>query len=462
MLSSLNDFITRIEHAGDLRRLDAEVSTQLEIPGIVRRVSAAADGGKALLFNRPTGFPFPVAANLFGSRHRMRLALGLERLHDLTLNFSLLLNSLSLKSHEDLGPLLSSHPDLIPFAPVAINAGPCMEEQIADLSLFPFLKSWPDDGAATGNGRYITLGQVITSDSGGIESNSGIYRCQIHGPRTISIRWRPGSGASRHYQQFALDGERMPVAIVLGGPPALTLASAWPLPQGLDELLFAGWLRGGAIPVVQCSHAPLMVPAEAEIVIEGFAEPDTTLMEGPFGNHTGLYDPAGPAAKITVTRITHRKSPIIPATVVGPPPQEDCWMMLAWERLLAAMLPVLVPGVRDMTAPLSWVFHNSAIISLDRHSSAAVREISHALWQLPWFRKARLLVLVDSAISPDDAMQVAWRVVNEADWLDDLILDEARGRMAIDATGRHAPGEELEDIPTSLLIEKRWKEYGLL
>ncbi len=253
----------------------------------------------------------------------------------------------------------------------------------------------------------------------------------------------------------------MPVAIALGGPPALTLASAWPLPAGLDELTFAGWLRGGQIPVLRCQESPLFVPAEAEVVIEGYVEPTATLMEGPFGNHTGLYDPAGPAAAITVTRITHRKSPIIPATVVGPPPQEDCWMMLGWERLLAAMLPLLVPGVRDMTAPLPWVFRNSAIISLEQHSSAAVRDMAHALWQFPWFRKARLLVFVDSAISPDDALQVAWRVVNEADWLDDLIMDEAGGRMAVDATGRHEPGEELADEATSLLIERRWKEYGL-
>ena len=134
------------------------------------------------------------------------------------------------------------------------------------------------------------------------------------------------------------------VAISLGGPPALTLAAAWPLPDGLDELTFAGWLAGSPLPVVSCSHAPLLVPAGAELVLEGFAEPDQQLMEGPFGNHTGGYDPAGVAAKVTITRITRRRNPLLPITVVGPPPQEDCWMMLGWERLLAALLSRLVPG----------------------------------------------------------------------------------------------------------------------
>lgn len=461
MLSSLGELITKFEHAGQLARISAEASTRLEIPAIARRASAARDGGPALLFEKPSGFPFPVALNVFGSRRRMRLALGVDRLHDLTENLNLLLDSLSPLSHDEMGRQLAALPALLPYMPVTIHSGPCMAELLPDLTLFPFLKNWPDDGAATGNGRYITMGQVITSDYAGLEMNSGIYRCQVHGPQTLAVRWRPGSGASRHFQQFASQGERMPVAIVLGGPPALTLASAWPLPHGLDELTFAGWLRGASIPVVQSSHARLMVPAEAEVVIEGFAAPDETLMEGPFGNHTGLYDPAGPAAKVTVTRITHRSSPVIPATVVGPPPQEDCWMMLAWERLLAALLTKLVPGVRDIATPVPWVFRNSAVVSLEQHSSRNVRDIVHSLWQLPWFRKARLLVLVDSAVPTSNTMQVAWKVVNEVDWLDDLIHDEAGGRMAIDATGRHEPGEELSDPDTQRLIERRWKEYGL-
>lgn len=462
MISSLHDFVGRLEHLGELQQVEAPVTTRLELAAIVRRISSYPKGGPALIFHHPDISPFPVAANLFGSRRRMRLALGVDRLEDLTASFNVILQSLPSHDTAGLGNQWVNHPDLVCCGPTRISDGPCREvtEPWPDLLQLPFIQNWPDDGAAAGTGRYITLGQVITADPEGSDTNCGIYRCQVHDSQTLAIRWRPGSGADQHHQKFSRRGIRMPVAIVLGGPPALTLAAAWPLPDGLDELLFAGWLRGGSIPVVPCSHAPLEVPAEAELVIEGFAEPDKPLIEGPFGNHTGRYDPAGSAARITVTRITRRNAPIIPVTVVGPPPQEDCWMMLGWERLLAAILPRLISGIGDICIPLPWVFRNSAVISLENHSPRMVRETVHALWQLPWFHKARLLVLVDAGVAPQNMQQVAWRVVNEADWLDDLIKDEAGGRLAIDAT-RRSVEELLPDGSTTQLLEKRWKEYGL-
>lgn len=462
MLSSLHDFIDRLQRLNELQQISVPVATHLEIAAITRRVSSYPKGGKALLFQQPDEFPFPVATNLFGSRRRMRLALRLDSLEDLTNSFHSILQTLPLRGLSGLGDLLAGHPDLACCKPVTIADGPCREELVpgADLLQFPFLHNWPDDGSAAGTGRYLTLGQVITAAPDGSDRNCGIYRCQIHDSHTLAIRWRHGSGAAQHHQQFVQKGARMPVAIALGGPPSLALASAWPLPEGLDELSFAGWLRGASIPTVDCPHGPLQVPAEAELVIEGFAEPDMPLWEGPFGNHTGRYDPASPAARVTITRITRRHNAIIPATVVGPPPQEDCWMMLGWERLLAALLPQLVPGVRDIRLPIPWVFRNSAVISLENPSPHMVRKTVHSLWQLPWFRKAHLLIIVDAGIAAYDMQQVAWRTVNETDWLDDVIRDEAGGRLAIDATQRSVEAL-LPDAATSRLIAKRWKEYGL-
>jgi len=462
MLSSLHDFIDQLTHQGQLCQVETPVSTSLELAAIVRKISSYPKGGPAVLFRQPDISPFPVAANLFGSRRRMRMALGVDRLADLTAAFSSVLHGLSFHNLAGLGDLLSNHPDLSCCKPTLIADGPCRQvtEPWPDLLQLPFHQNWPDDGSGAGTGRYITLGQVVTANPDGSDANCGIYRCQIHDSHTLAIRWRAGSGADRHHQQFIRQGERMPVAIVLGGPPALTLAAAWPLPDGLDEFTLAGWLRGASIPTVISSHGPLQVPAEAELVIEGFAEPDNPLVEGPFGNHTGRYDPAGPTARITVSRITRRNAPIIPATVVGPPPQEDCWMMLGWERLLAALLPRLIPNLCDICLPLSWVFRNSAVISLNNHSPQLVRQTVKELWQLPWFRKARLLVLVDANISPQNMQQVAWRVVNETNWLDDLIKDDAGGRLAVDAT-RLTVEELLPDAATTQLIEQRWKEYGL-
>ncbi len=462
MLSSLQEFVAHLSHLDELQTVEASVTTQLEIAAVTRRISSQPKGGPALLFRRPEPFPFPVVTNLFGSRQRMRLALELDRLEDLTAMFGSLLQAVPAGGMNGLAAQLASQPALQQCHPVMVSDGPCREtlEPEADLLQLPFLQNWPDDGTGGGTGRYITLGQVVTALPDGSQPNCGIYRCQVHDAHTLAIRWRSTSGAARHHQEYRRRGERMPLAIVLGGPPALTLAAAWPLPEGLDEVRLACWLRQAPLPVVSCSHGPISVPAEAEVVIEGFAEPEGTLIEGPFGNHSGRYDPAGPAARVTVTRITRRASPLIPATVVGPPPQEDCWMMQGWERLLAAFLQRLVPGVRDICLPIAWVFRHSAIVALEDPTAVSVRETVHALWRLPWFAKARLLVLVDAAIAPRNLHQVAWRVVNETDWLDDLILDEPGGRLAIDAT-RRTFDEGLADQATEQLIDHRWKEYCL-
>lgn len=462
MLSSLREFIQLIERSGDLHRIETQVCTHLELAAITRRVCASVRGCNALYFSRPDDFRFPVVANLFGSRRRMRQALGLDSMNDLTDSFGAVLDALPHVVMAGLGDRLAAHPDLACCGPVPVADGPCREqtEPFADLLQLPFPQGWPDDGLAAGAGRYITMGQIVTANADGADLNYGIYRCQIHDARTLAIRWRRGSGAERHHRQFAQRGERMPLAIILGGPPAFTLSAAWPLPEGLNEAAFAGWLRGAGIPVVACSHGPLQVPAEAELVLEGFAEPDQPLVEGPFGNHTGRYDPAGPAARVTITRITRRLEPVIPVTVVGPPPQEDCWMMLGWERLLAALLRRLIPGLHDICLPLPWVFRQSAVISLVEPTAGMVREAVHALWQLPWFAKARLLVVVDAAITPSDLRGAAWRVVNETYWLDDLIRDETGRRLAVDATKRTTE-EGLADEEISHLIDQRWKEYGL-
>jgi len=462
MFSSLHDFMQYLGHINELHTIDLPVSTRLELAAITRRISGYPKASPALFFTSPDGFPFPVAANLFGSRRRMRLALGLDSLHDLTDNLTALLKTEPCPT--DLNSLVAILAERAFYPPCTLTTAsvPCREEHEAgdDLLRFPFPQNWPDDGSAAGSGRYITLGQLVTTDPDGKDANYGIYRCQIHDSRRLAVRWRRGSGAERHHRLFMQQNRRMPVAIVLGGPPALTLAAAWPLPDRINEAGFAGWLQGAEIPMVDCPHGPLQVPAEADLIIEGYAEPDQTLIEGPFGNHTGRYDPAGPAAQVTVTRITRRCKPVIPVTVVGPPPQEDCWMMLGWERVLAALLPPLVPGFKDIFMPLPWVFRQSAIIALDSPSSRGVRDAAFSLWQLPWFARARLLVLVDGAVSPPDMLQVAWRVVNEPAWSDDLIRDETGRRLAIDAT-RKRGGEELKDSATERLIAGRWREYGL-
>jgi len=458
-MNSLQTLLQLLQQTGELHEIKVPVSPYLELSAIVRRVSKLP-ASPALLFSNLPPFDLPAAANLFGSEKRLCHALGISNLTSLTAKLKKLLSALPENaSLPELSTFLSEKaayaPRLIPRKQAACYA----EELAVDLLKLPFHQNWPDDGSTAGTGRYITLGQVVTSLPDGNDCNYGIYRCQIHNADTLAIRWRQGSGAWQHFQQYKQQGQKMPLAIVLGGPPALTLASAWPLPTGVNELAFAGWLQGAAISVTNCSHALLSVPAEAEIVLEGFAEPDEQLMEGPFGNHTGFYDSAGWAAKVRITRIFKRKNAVLPLTLVGPPPQEDCWMMLGWERILAAFLPKLVPGVLEISTPIPWVFRQSAVISVDRQAAKNLHKLVKALWDLPWFSSARLLVFVDKAVRPDQILQVAWRMVNETDWQTGLIRDESGKRLAIDATCK-SDGTALSDHTTEELISRRWHEYG--
>jgi 4-hydroxy-3-polyprenylbenzoate decarboxylase len=211
-----------------------------------------------------------------------------------------------------------------------------------------------------------------------------------------------------------------------------------------------------------CRTVPLWAPATAEFVIEGFVAPDETVTEGPFGNHTGGYSPAGPAALLRVTAVSHRPGAVIPATLVGPPPMEDCWMAQAWERLLLAFLKKLVPVLTGIHFPLEWVFHQSAVISLENPSPAMVREVAATLWGMPWFSAARLLVFVGADSAPADANLVAWNSINLADFGHDLFHDPSRRRAALDATGSRQARRALQTDPaTGLKVDQRWQEYGI-
>jgi 4-hydroxy-3-polyprenylbenzoate decarboxylase len=227
-------------------------------------------------------------------------------------------------------------------------------------------------------------------------------------------------------------------------------------------MTFAGFLRGTPIGVAACRSVPLRVPSHAEVVIEGFVDPTETVVEGPFGNHTGAYSPAGPAALLRVTSISHRPEAVIPATVVGPPPMEDCWMAKSWERLLLAFLKKLVPAVADIHFPLEWVFHQSAVISLEKPNPVMVREIADRLWETPWFSAARLMVFVAADSAPANEHEIAWCCINLTDYPDDIFHDNTGRRLALDATGSRLPRQPLQAEPAmERQVLLRWQEYGI-
>ncbi len=457
-------FIARLDTAGELCRIEAIVDPILEIAAITDRVCKRPGGGTALLFEHPAGSDFKVATNLFGSTGRLCRALGIDDLNELTRRLTLLLSHLPAAEFASFDRDLGRLPIFSRFAPHACNEpeGDLQQMVPPDLTRIPFLQSWPDDGSGDGFPRYLTLPQVYTVDPEGGTANCGMYRVQLRGGHGAAIQWKTGSGGARHAEQYRRAGKKMPVAIVLGGAPAALFSALFPLPGALDELTFAGFLGGSPLTTVPCRSVPLRVPRGAEIVIEGYVDPARLVSEGPFGNHTGFYSAAAPAPLLEVTAICHRPDAVIPATIVGPPPMEDCWMAQVWERLLLAFLHKLLPEIADIHFPPEWIFHQSAIISLENPRPAMVRNCAGELWRLPWFASARLLVFIDAGTGPATLHHAAWRTINLTDAATDMFSDPTTGRRAMDGTGCRFPRRELHrGSEITSRITSRWKEYQI-
>jgi len=443
----LRGFLARLDALGELQRVDVEVDPDLEIAAITDRQSKLAGGGRALLFGRVKGSRFPVATNLFGSYARMALALEVETLGALT---------------EKMERLLQSPKDAP--SPLRVERAPCQEvvRRDPDLGDYPFLKSWPGDG-----GRFITLPLVFTRDPADGSGNCGMYRVRLFDDLGAGIRWKHGSGGFGHYEKYAAAGIRMPVAIAVGADPSLTLAASLPLPESLDEVSFAGFLRGAPVEMVRCLDSELLVPAHAELIIEGYIKPGETRAEGPFGNHTGRYDAGEQVPVLRVTCITRRRDMVYQATVAGPPPMEDCYLAKAAERLLLPLSRRQCPEIVDITQPLEGIFHGCAVVAIRKTEPDQGRRVLESLRGRGWLRRGKLLVVVDADPSGLTLEGAFWQALNGARFPRDLIVSD--GLLGIDAT-RKLPEEDgepefarLEQDPIiSALVERRWREYGFL
>ena len=459
----LRDFISRIDELGELHVVPAEVDPCLEIAAITNRVSKLESGGPALLFSKVKGGRFRVAANLFGSEKRVAAALCLESLDALPAR---LREVMSDTPGETAAERLASL--AITWAgerakPVRSKDPFCQEvkDRITDLRELPVPKSWPLDGVPDHGGRFITLPLVITRGPGG-GLNCGMYRVALLGPDTFAIHWDPASGGAAHAAAWGSKGAAMPVAIAVGGPPALTFAAMLPLPEALDEFVFAGLLQGEPVETVRCLTSDLVVPAGAELVIEGVMEPGENARDGAFGNHTGYYQPSSVSPMVRVTAITHRHDMIYPTTVVGPPPMEDCWLAAAAGRLFLALLRIDMPEVTSLHQPLTGIFHGGTVVAV-RNGSGRGEELIARIRATPWFSRSRMIVLVDEEQDPSDAAGVYWRVMNNVEWEHDLVIDA--GCLGVDATAKPSAGSP-DLIPVRMdenmmrQVEKRWQEYG--
>lgn len=473
----LREFIKVLEERGELKRVAAPVDAELEITEITDRVVKA--GGPALFFENVRGYEVPVVTNLFGTLARMKLALGTEDLDALGEELCALLQP---KLPQGLWDKLKALPrlaELSSFVPRVVRTGPCKEVVVKepDLTRFPVLKCWPGDA-----GRFITLPLVFTKDPETGRRNVGMYRMQIFDARTTGMHWHIHKDGAAHYRKARAQGKKLPVAVALGADPATIYAATAPLPQGIDELLFAGFLRKEAVELVRCETVDLEVPAHAEIVLEGYVDPEEQRLEGPFGDHTGYYSLADYYPVFHVTCITHRRNPIYPATIVGRPLMEDAFIGKATERLFLPLIRLQLPEVVDINFPVEGVVHNCVVLSINKAYPGHARKIIHAVWGMGQLAFSKLVVVVDANVNVQDMSEVWWRVFNNIDPRRDIILSEGPldvldhasprfaygSKMGIDAT-RKWPGEGHErewpeDIVMSpevkALVDRRWSEYG--
>src|SRR5512141_2380596 len=402
---SLAEFLDRLEKAGELVRVREEVDPVLDMAALADR--AAKQGGPALLFERPAKGAFPVVMNLFGTRRRTSWALSSDDFEDHANELRALLRTAPPQSFWDKLKMLPKLGKLAAMAPKHVGAGPSQEvvDRAPDLRKLPVLTTWPHDG-----GPFVTLPQVITKDPDTGLRNVGMYRLQVLGPRRLAMHWQLHKTATAHYRGYRKKGERMPVAIALGGDPALTYCASAPLPPNVDEYLFAGFLRGEAVRMSKGVATDLDVPADADIVIEGFVDPSAPLVrEGPFGDHTGFYSLADDYPALEVVAVTHRKDAVYPATVVGPPPSEDFWMGSATARLFLPMLQMIFPEIVDMAFPPEGGFHNLCLLSIKKEHPGQAKKVIHGLWGSGQMASTQTLVVFDEDVDVHDHAQCAWR-----------------------------------------------------
>jgi 4-hydroxy-3-polyprenylbenzoate decarboxylase len=407
MFKDLNEFIAALDRDRQLARIPEPVNPELEIAAITDRVSKSPGGGPALLFERPTGYDMPVAINLFGSMRRMCMALGVNTLDDLARDVEEISTPKIPSGILDAMKMLPTVRRLKDALPKTVKDGPCQEvvQKNGSLDEIPILTCWPEDG-----GRYITLPLVFTKDPETGMRNIGTYRMQIFDGRSTGMHWQRHKGGAQHYRVAERLGKRMPVAVALGPDPALAYAATAPMPEGLDELMLAGFLRRERVELVKCITQDIEVPANAQIILEGYVEPGERRREGPFGDHTGFYSHPDDYPVFHLTCITRRKRPIYLTTVVGIPPMEDYYLGKASERIFLPLIRKTLPEIVDMAFPAAGIFHNIVIISIDKRYPGHARKIMNAVWGLGQLMFSKTVIVVDQDVNVQNEAEVAWIV----------------------------------------------------
>ena len=453
----LRDFVQKLEQNGELKRIGTQVDPVLEVAEIADRVSK--EMGPALLFENLKGARHPLLINSFGSHRRMNLALGVDSLQEIADRIEDLLDLKAPSGTIDKLRMLPKLTELASLVPKIVRKGACQEvvkTQEFSLLDFPILQCWPGDG-----GRFITLPLVFSKNPKTGKRNCGMYRMQVFDHRTTAMHWQIHKHGAQHFREArrtrttASGQKRMEVAAAIGADPATVFSAIVPLPDDLDEMMFAGFVRRSPVEMVPCKTVDVEVPANAEIVLEGYVNLEELRTEGPFGDHTGYYSLADEYPVFHVTCVTHRKNPIYQTIIVGKPPQEDCYMGHAVERIFLPLIRKQLPEILDMHMPFEGVFHNLVIVRIRKRYPGHARKIMSAIWGMGQAMFSKCILVLDEEADLTNYGEIVWRALNHIDPERDIqftlgpvdSLDHASrlpnfgSKMGIDAT-------------------RKWKEEG--
>ncbi|NDQ58859.1 MAG: menaquinone biosynthesis decarboxylase [Acidipila sp.] len=477
----LRAFIEKLEKEGELKRISVEVDPVLEIAEITDRVTRA--GGPALLFEKPKGSNVPVLINMLGSKRRIELALEVDSVDDIAARIKGYLDFQSPQGFMEKLKMLPKLAEIGAFFPKTVKTGPCKQIIRKDkfsLAEFPILQCWPQDA-----GRFITWPLVITANPETQKRNVGVYRMQVYDERSTGMHWQTQKHGAEHFRRArSRHGEgKLEVAVAIGSDPVTCLSGILPIPPDMDEMMFAGFLRREPVEMVACETIDLEVPANAEIILEGYVQLDELRTEGPFGDHTGFYSLQGKFPVFHMTCITQRKNPIYLTTIVGPPPQEDFYMGHAVERIFLPVMKMQYPEITDISMPAEGIFHNLMIVAIRKSYPGHARKIMNAIWSLGQAMFTKVVVIVDHDVNVQDYREVVWKTLCAIDPERDVqfslgpmdTLDHASriqdfgSKMGIDATrkwpsegfNRPWPDEIVMSAEVKQRVDALWSRLGL-
>ncbi len=481
--NNLQEFVKELREAGELVDVREPVSAKFEITEIADRVMKK--GGPALLFHDVKGSEHPLLINTFGTRERMAMALGVEDLNEIGDRIADLLE-LTKGPGKGLMAKLQLLPRLVEvskFPPRTVRSGPCQEVVYrggeVDLTKLPVQTCWPEDG-----GPFITLTMVHTRDPDNGEKNAGMYRVQRFDKKTVGLHWQRHKTGAAHFEKAKKMGQKLPVAVTLGGDPATIYSASAPLPPGISEFVFAGFLRKEPVKLVKCVTHDLEVPAEAEIVIEGFADPEEPLtLEGPFGDHTGFYSLADYYPAMEVTAVTMRRNAIYPSTIVGRPPVEDVGLGYATERIFLPLARLTMPEIVNYHLPPEGIFHNLVFVSIDKQYPGHAWKVGAGMLGMGLMSLSKVIVVLDKDVNVEDVSEAWWVTLNNIDPERDIrmlpgpidVLDHSShafsygSKMIIDATNkwkeegfdREWPEKIVMSDDIKQMVSEKWGRYGI-